>query len=569
MAQHYGTLIAGGRRCPPARASVFTAALCAGGCALGLAAENARAADVGDRLTIDTTVSHGLAIRVKDFEPSATGINSDDGARNFGTGLFSNTSRVVSEFEYEAGTFGAFGRVQGFIDFANRDGDGDHKPLPAETRDRIADDVELLDLYVTGAFDAGETAIDARLGNHVLNWGESTFIQNGINVINPFDVARLRKPGAELRDGLLPIPMASVSVAATPELSVEGFYQLAWVETAPDPSGSYFSINDYATPGGSRAFIAIPGFPVSDQGGGLPVPPPLLAAVNADLAAFQVPNPAGGPPLAAPQPPQAAFDVDFLSVSRSADREPRDFPPRRRRRSLLFRSAEQYRVRRLLHQPSQPLAAGQRDVRLAGRAAGGSCRRRSDIPAHVEHGASHRRGGDPGRPGRRRAGRDGANRRTGRRRRPAGHARPRGGHPGAGRRATRDPRGAAADRRRGADAGGGNRRRRHRAARLPHGHRPLWQDRPLFRRISRGPQGLRLQFQHLAGHDRLGVAGRIFLPSGCAAANRRGLGYRHGPPPDRRLAAMRRRPVAAHVRRAAGVAHPVSGAISRVMSNAM
>ena len=38
-----------------------------------------------------------------------------------------------------------------------------------------------------------------RVGDQVLNWGESTFIQNGISVINPFDVSKLRVPGAELK----------------------------------------------------------------------------------------------------------------------------------------------------------------------------------------------------------------------------------------------------------------------------------------------------------------------------------------------------------------------------------
>ena len=34
----------------------------------------------------------------------------------------------------------------------------------------------------------------------MINWGESTFIQGGINAINPVDVSALRVPGAELRD---------------------------------------------------------------------------------------------------------------------------------------------------------------------------------------------------------------------------------------------------------------------------------------------------------------------------------------------------------------------------------
>ena len=112
----------------------------------------------------------------------------------------------------------------------------------------------------------GNVAIDVRLGSHVLNWGESTFIQNGINAINPFDVSKLRLPGSELREGLLPVPMVSASVALTYTLSVEGFYQIDWEKTWIDPVGSYFSVTDYVGPGAERAVIAIPGLDFGDMG---------------------------------------------------------------------------------------------------------------------------------------------------------------------------------------------------------------------------------------------------------------------------------------------------------------
>ena len=119
-------------------------------------------------------------------------------------------------------------------------------------------ELDLLDAYVTGAFDVGDAALDLRVGRHVLNWGESTFITNGINAFNRFDVSKLRLPGSELREALAPIPMVSLSVAPTYNLSVEGFYQLDWEETVIDPVGSYFSTTDYVGPGASEAVIADP-----------------------------------------------------------------------------------------------------------------------------------------------------------------------------------------------------------------------------------------------------------------------------------------------------------------------
>ena len=282
----------------------------------------------GARLSLDTTLSHGLSFRVADRDSDEVlGVNSDDGNRNYGGGLISNTSRFVSELDMEFGSFGAFGRVQGFVDFENRDGGRDRTQLPAEARDRVGDDLEVLDLYLSAGADIGDMAVEARIGNQALNWGESTFIQGGVNVISPFDVARLRKPGAELREGLLPVPMVSVAASPTPELSVEGFYQLKWEETRIDPSGTYFSTNDYASPGGSVAYLANEDTRpiVSDMGGPNPMTAKgrglaqLIRAVNLALPGCRA-------TAAGFAGPDCLLERDrrFLGVARAPTQEPRD-----------------------------------------------------------------------------------------------------------------------------------------------------------------------------------------------------------------------------------------------------
>jgi len=44
------------------------------------------------------------------------------------------------------------------------------------------DNVYLLDAYVYGSFAVGDSDLQFRLGNQVINWGESVFIQ-GVNQI--------------------------------------------------------------------------------------------------------------------------------------------------------------------------------------------------------------------------------------------------------------------------------------------------------------------------------------------------------------------------------------------------
>ena len=165
----------------------------------------AQAIDLSDgdlRLTLDTTLSHGLTFRIQDQDDLLAGdVNGNDGDLNYDRGLVSNTSKFTTDLDLGYHNFGAFLRLNGFLDFENEHGERARTPLSDEAKERVGQDIILLDAYLTGAFDVGNVAIDLRLGSHVLNWGESTFIQNGINAINPFDVSKLRLPGSELREG--------------------------------------------------------------------------------------------------------------------------------------------------------------------------------------------------------------------------------------------------------------------------------------------------------------------------------------------------------------------------------
>ncbi|MDE2913834.1 MAG: DUF1302 domain-containing protein [Paracoccaceae bacterium] len=257
--------------------------------------------------SLDTTISYGVTLRAEKRDESIGGPNSDDGNRTFSSGIVSNTARITTELDLDAGTLGLFARASGFFD-AEVDRSERKASMSALSHDLAGGDFDILDLYLTASFDVGESLVDARIGSHVLNWGESTFIQNGINVINPFDVTALRTPGSELRQALLPVPMASVAVSPNDRMTFEGFYQLRWQKTRIDPAGTYFSTNDYGTPGGSRAFLTI-NDSITDKGFGFG---PLTSALNHDLANAPIPD------------SLAAFEPHFMSVSRSADREPED-----------------------------------------------------------------------------------------------------------------------------------------------------------------------------------------------------------------------------------------------------
>ena len=273
----------------------------------------------GVDISFDTTLSQGVSVRASERDPATIGtanggtahsVNHDDGTLNYDDGKISqNVSRFTSDLNIDGGALSAFFRVTGFVDWEQRNGTRERTPLTKEALEIVGQDLELLDAYVTGNFNVGEAPAQLRVGQQVLSWGESTFIPNGINVINPIDVARFRTPGAELRNALKPIPMISGSVSTSESITVEAFYQLRWKEVETDPPGTFFSTNDFVGAGGSRAFL---GFgEISDLGTTFDTDPVLFGTINAIL---------GGAGLA----PLPAFDPNFLGVPRGADDTPSD-----------------------------------------------------------------------------------------------------------------------------------------------------------------------------------------------------------------------------------------------------
>ncbi|EDY87685.1 ABC-type dipeptide transport system, periplasmic component [gamma proteobacterium HTCC5015] len=238
--------------------------------------------DSGWEGSLNTTLTYGLGIRMEDPDASNIGranggtaysVNGDDGNLNFEKGdVFSNAFKVSSELLVERGGYGAFFRVNALYDdvIANdrvasrplnnrnqgfpRNTSGSlmdgKKPFSSDSVELAGERLELFDAYVFGGFDVGERYVSWKVGNHVLSWGESTFIQNSINQVNPFDVSKLRVPGSELKDAVIPVPMVSGTIDVTQNSTLQAFYQLRSEPFRIDPTGSYFSTNDFAGEGG-------------------------------------------------------------------------------------------------------------------------------------------------------------------------------------------------------------------------------------------------------------------------------------------------------------------------------
>ncbi|MEM5533225.1 DUF1302 domain-containing protein [Pseudoalteromonas arctica] len=273
---------------------------------LGLSAASTQAVTFeagGFDITFDSTFSYGQSVRVEDrdfnligksnnpafdwtgyspalsntiyssqdvwAQPGSYSNNGDAGNLNFDSGdSFSKLLKGTHDLSINKDNYGLFTRFMYFYDFALMDGNHAYSnPTsgqgvdPCDDKDTKAQscaDIRLLDAFVWADFDLndGNNPLSVRLGQQVVNWGESTLISHGINV-NPVDIDRLKAPGAELKEAFIPIGMLWASLGITENITLEGFYQYQWQETRLPAAGTYFSTNDFAAENGYQQNVQL------------------------------------------------------------------------------------------------------------------------------------------------------------------------------------------------------------------------------------------------------------------------------------------------------------------------
>ncbi|NCE83984.1 DUF1302 domain-containing protein [Pseudomonas sp. Q1] len=177
---------------------------------------------------------------------------SDDGHLNFKRGeTFSKIFKGIHDLELKYGDTGVFVRGKYWYDFELKDESRPFKDISDNNRKEGAKSSggQILDAFIYHNYNIADLPGNVRFGKQVVSWGESTFIGGGINSINPIDVSAFRRPGAEIKEGLIPVNMFYVSQSLTDNLSAEAFYQLEWDQTVTDNCGTYFSQPDVISDG--------------------------------------------------------------------------------------------------------------------------------------------------------------------------------------------------------------------------------------------------------------------------------------------------------------------------------
>jgi len=195
------------------------------------------------------------------------GLNDDDG--NINTDQwdpYTTTAKITTDFDLQWQNFGAFVRTKAFYDYwvseelGTRNNRFGKRPLVDAARGDQARDFggrsfDILDAFVYGNFDVSGMPLNVRVGKQVVNWGESLFIQGGINSFLPIDVSAIRTPGSELKEALMPTPSVFASIGLPGSVTVEAFWQFGWQKTELDACGTFFSGSDGACEGGQYIML--------------------------------------------------------------------------------------------------------------------------------------------------------------------------------------------------------------------------------------------------------------------------------------------------------------------------
>ena len=234
----------------------------------------------GSPITISSKLSVGATMRMADPNPDLVGIgnggqafstNGDDGNLAWEKGdMVAGAMKLTSDLSWSVGDYGLFIRGSGIYNQAMEDADlfdpadyGAGREQPDAERlarekaikDEVGTHFDLLDAYVYGRWEIFDRALLVKAGRQVLNWGESVFVQHGLNALISANVNRLRVPGWEIEEVQTPAGMVVVSFDVYENIGIEGFYQYEWQDTVIDVPGSFWSTNDFAGIGGTQANI--------------------------------------------------------------------------------------------------------------------------------------------------------------------------------------------------------------------------------------------------------------------------------------------------------------------------
>ncbi len=225
---------------------------------------------------LDTSLTYDAQWRVEDRNSTIIssgggglpGFLTDDGNLNFDDGdMTQNRISFSSDLDINYNSGGGFFRIRGWYDDIYNDKSlAGAKAFQQDGIDQHESEIELLDAFIYHTFDIGERSLSLRVGDQVVNWGESLYVFGGISAAQgPIDATKANAPGVELKDIFLPIGQIYAEIDLTDSFSMGAYYQYGWEEIRIDAPGSYFNTVDVLGQGSVGDTLDIFGLPVVED----------------------------------------------------------------------------------------------------------------------------------------------------------------------------------------------------------------------------------------------------------------------------------------------------------------
>jgi len=238
----------------------------AGGCVVLLAlramapAARAETFTLGDvQVSFETTLSAGFGIRTSDINPyfldaahggTYPGVMGPSDANWPAGSVFQAPFLGENELQADWRNYTVFVRASYVLDpVLSNPNSASYQPLPHQALITNGHEFQLLDGFVRGKYGVGGQSESVTVGWQTFNWGESLFIRNGLNAVNPIAVAGIHAAGADIRSLYLPTPAIDLKTTLPAGLSLEAFWQFSWDKSLLDPYGTFFSTDVVVTPG--------------------------------------------------------------------------------------------------------------------------------------------------------------------------------------------------------------------------------------------------------------------------------------------------------------------------------
>ncbi|MFD2645762.1 DUF1302 domain-containing protein [Pseudomonas japonica] len=229
--------------------------------------------ELGENTTLESSLTVNYTASMRTAKPAhqyLDDLNNDDGTRNFKRGaLINNRVSLFGELMLKHDNLGAVLRGSHFYDDVYHQRNDNDSPQTVnkigradgfgeDTRRLSGGKARLLDAYVYGNFDVGETQyLSVKAGRHLVAWGESLFWANISQGQAPVDATKFNVPGTEAKDSYLPVGQISASWSLNEDLALVGYYQYEWEKTQLNPVGDYFGSDTFGP--GAEFYRLAPG----------------------------------------------------------------------------------------------------------------------------------------------------------------------------------------------------------------------------------------------------------------------------------------------------------------------